>query len=187
MEQKQLLKIINECKRGDKEAFRHLMLEYTDYIFTLAFRILRNEEEAKDAVQETFIKVWQNIHKYDEKIKLTTWMYKICTNHCFDKLKSKKRRPLVYDREFENSYQSLAVENFREIQDNKQLAGIIEQMADSLTPKQQLVFVLKDIQGLESKEIEEITGMDKGQIKSNLYYARREIRNKLIKIGYEVR
>lgn len=186
MEQKLLVKIILECKKGNKDAFKHLMMEYSDYVFALSFRILRNEEEAKDAVQETFIKVWQNIGKYDERIKITTWMYKICTNHCLDKLKSKKRKPVVFDSDFENVYRLLLQDKNYEMLDNKQLAEIIEQMAEGLTPKQQLVFVLKDIQGLESDEIVEITGLDKKQIKSNLYNARKEIRNKLIRIGYEV-
>jgi RNA polymerase sigma-70 factor (ECF subfamily) len=92
MEQKQLLDLIHKCKSGDKEAFKPIMQEYTDYLFALAFRLLRNDEEAKDAVQETFIKVWQNINTYSEKVKLSTWMYKICTNLCFDKLKSKKKK-----------------------------------------------------------------------------------------------
>jgi RNA polymerase sigma-70 factor (ECF subfamily) len=187
MEQKQLLDLIHKCKSGDKEAFKPIMQEYTDYLFALAFRLLRNDEEAKDAVQETFIKVWQNINTYSEKVKLSTWMYKICTNLCFDKLKSKKRKPMVYDDNFENVYKAIAVDDYNENIDNQQLAKMIERMADGLTPKQQIVFILKDIQGLDSDEIVEITGLDRGQIKSNLYYARKEIRNRLIKIGYEVR
>ncbi|NJO88398.1 MAG: RNA polymerase sigma factor [Chloroflexia bacterium] len=186
MEQRLLSELILKCKSGDKEAFRPIMQEYADYLFTLAFRLLRNDEEAKDIVQETFIKVWQNINSYKKEVKLTTWMYKICINLCFDKLKSKKRKPLVYEENFENIYKSIASESLIESLDNKQLAMVIEQLAEGLTPKQQLVFVLKDIQGLESDEIEEITGLEKGQVKSNLYYARKEIRNKLIKIGYEV-
>ncbi len=187
MEKEQLQKVIKECKKGSKESFRYLMLEYTDYIFSLAFRLLRNEEDAKDAVQETFIKVWQNIKKYKEEVRLTTWMYKICTNLCFDKLKSKKRKPVIYDNELESITQSLTSENLNESIDNKQIATVIERLANDLTPKQQLVFILKDIQGLESNEIVEITGLDSGQIKSNLYYARKEIRNKLIKLDHGVR
>jgi RNA polymerase sigma-70 factor (ECF subfamily) len=94
---------------------------------------------------------------------------------------------MVYDDNFENVYKAIAVDDYNENIDNQQLAKMIERMADGLTPKQQIVFILKDIQGLDSDEIVEITGLDRGQIKSNLYYARKEIRNRLIKIGYEVR
>jgi len=186
MEQKHLLKVINECKKGNKEAFKSIMIEYTDYLFALAFRFLNNDEDAKDAVQETFIKVWQNINKYMEEVKLTTWMYKICTNCCLDKLKMLKRKPFVSNAEFETTCKTLMVEGFSESIDNKQLAIMIKGMANELTPKQKLVFVLKDIQDLDTDEIVEITGLDKVQIKSNLYCARKEIRNKLIKVGYEV-
>lgn len=186
MEQKQLLKIIKNCKKGDKEAFRYLMLEYMEYLFGLSFRILRNEEDAKDAVQETFIKVWQNISSYNEKIKLSTWMYKICVNNCLDKIKSRKRKPVLNSNEAELLLATLIGDDLNESIDNSQLAIIIESLAQNLTPKKQLVFVLKDVQGLESDEIEKITGLNKGQIKSNLYYARKDIRNKLMKMGYEV-
>ena len=60
-------------------------------------------------------------------------------------------------------------------------------MSGNLTPKQKIVFVLKDIEGLETSEIEEISGMDKAQIKSNLHLARQQIRKKLIQIPYEMR
>ena len=186
MNHKQLQEVIDACKLGDKEAFRDLMLEYTEYVFALAFRILRNDEDAKDAVQETFIKVWHNIDKYRKEVKLTTWIYKICTNLCFDRLKSKKRKPLVFNDDFESVFSSLLFENQDKSFDNKELALIIEELAEGLTPKQQLVFLLKDIQGFDNEEIVEITGLNKGQIKSNLYYARKEIREKLIKIDHEV-
>lgn len=187
MNETHLNSILNKCKKGDKASFKDLMLHYTEYVFAIAFRLLVNEDAAKDIVQETFIKVWQNIHKYRIEIKFTTWVYKICTNLCYDKLKMAKRKPLVFDNDFELIYQNLKGDVYDVLLENKELAIIITKLAEDLTPKQKLVFTLSDIQGLDADEIEEITEMNKGQIKSNLYCARKNIRNKLIRIGYEVR
>jgi RNA polymerase sigma-70 factor (ECF subfamily) len=168
-------------------AFKPIMLEYTDFIFALSFRILCNEEEARDIVQETFIRLWQNLDKYKPEIKLTTWMYKIATNLCLDKLKSSKRKPLIFKLEHEQVVNFITNENFSEQPDNLKIAEIIGKLAEQLGAKQKVVFVLKDIEGLENDEIEQITGMDKAQIKSNLYCARQQIKNSLIQSGYEVR
>jgi RNA polymerase sigma-70 factor, ECF subfamily len=187
MDKEHLLSIIENCKNGDKQSFKLLMLDLTDYVFALAFRILANEEDAKDVVQETFIKVWKNIEKYRSEIKITTWIYTITTNLCLDRIRIKRRRSLVFSPDFEKTFNALVSDNGSDNFDNKQLAEIIAHLAENLTPKQKIVFVLKDLEGLESEKIEQITGMDKGQIKSNLYCARQQIKNKLIKKGYEVR
>lgn len=186
MDKFQLERVIQKCKLGDKHAFKHLMCEYMHYVFTLAFRILANEEDAKDISQETFIRLWQNIKRYDENTKITTWMYKICTNLCLDKLKSQKRKPLEYHYKWEQNFKQKSDENNVEQIENQQLSEIILALTKMLSTKQKLVFVLKDLQDLSTGEIEQITGLNRGQIKSNLYYARQEIKKKLIKIGYEV-
>lgn len=186
MNEKQLKYIIRKCKNGDKSSFKELMLHFSDYVFAIAFRLLSNEDAAKDVVQETFIKVWQNIYKYKQEIKFTTWVYKICTNLCYDKLRMAKRKPLVFDTDFELIYRNVKGDGYDVLMENKELAIIITKLAEGLTPKQKLVFVLNDIQGLAADEIEELTELNKGQIKSNLYYARKSIRNKLIGLGYEV-
>jgi RNA polymerase sigma-70 factor, ECF subfamily len=187
MDKELLSGIIENCKNGDKQSFKLLMLDLTDYVFALAFRILANEEDAQDVVQETFINVWKNIEKYRSEIKITTWIYTITTNLCLDKIRINRRKSLVFSPNFEKTFNTLVSDNGGDNFDNKQLVEIIAHLAEKLTPKQKIVFVLKDLEGLESEEIEQITGMDKVQIKSNLYCARQQIKNKLIQTGYEVR
>jgi RNA polymerase sigma-70 factor, ECF subfamily len=187
MNKEELLDLIEKCKKGDKSSFKYIMLEYADYVFALAFRILCNEDEAKDVVQETFIRLWKNLEKYNPEIKITTWIYKIATNLCLDRIKSSERKHLIYNIEHKEIVDCYTNENFSEQPDNQKIAEIIDKLANQLGPKQKIVFVLKDIEGLENDEIEQITGMDKGQIKSNLYCARQQIKNSLIQSGYEMR
>jgi RNA polymerase sigma-70 factor, ECF subfamily len=186
MDSHKLMLIVEKCINGDKDAFRTIVGEYSDYVYAIAFRVLGSSEDARDMVQETFIKVWRNIEKYKPAVKFSTWLYTIATNLCIDKLREQKRAPL-------DSYPESGIpNNLMEPEigtnsiDYKQLEVLIAKMTGNLPPMQKMVFVLKDIEGLSSDEIEQITGMTKEQIKSNLHYARKEIKSQLIKVGYEM-
>jgi RNA polymerase sigma-70 factor (ECF subfamily) len=171
-------KYIDLCKEGNKEAFKHIMSEYQQLVYTLSFRILCNEADAEDITQETFIKVWQNIGRYKQQYKFSTWIYKIASNACYDKLRSKpKMENLNID-----DYDAVSQENQEERLHNKELKKIILKLTNGLSPKQKLVFTLSDIEDLEVKEIQIITGMTSEKIKSNLYLARKYIKSKIINL-----
>ncbi len=78
--------IIHKARNGDKNAFGELVTKYQQYAFNLAFRIVCNEDDARDVVQDSFIKIWKNMKAYLPKIEFTTWMYKIVTNTAIDHL-----------------------------------------------------------------------------------------------------
>lgn len=185
MDKDQLLQIIKLSQDRDQRAFETLVGHYQSYAFSLAFRLVCDEEEAKDIVQESFIRVWQHLSKFNLKTKFTTWLYKIVFNLSLDKLRAKKRRNgvLTYPENTSIVFEKLGGEHLGTEIENKDLAQIIKSLADNLTTKQRVVFILRDLQGAEMEEISEITSMSKGTIKSNLYYARLNIREKLNKIG----
>jgi RNA polymerase sigma-70 factor, ECF subfamily len=184
MNKEQLLDIIELSKKKEHKAFKKLVEHYQSYAFSLSFKLVCNEEDAKDIVQESFIRVWQHIYKFDIKTKFTTWLYKIVFNLSLDKLKANKRRGHVLaDTEFVKvSYDKLLGANPETDFVNKDLASLVASLADDLTPKQRAVFILRDLQGAEMDEISDITSMSKGTVKSNLYYARLSIREKLKRI-----
>lgn len=82
--------ILIKCQQGDKEAFRQVVRQYQRMIFSLALKMLCNEEEAKDVVQDTFVKVWQNFGEYDTAKSFVTWIYTIGTRLCLDRIKTRK-------------------------------------------------------------------------------------------------
>ncbi len=84
--------IIEKVKNGNKEAFGILVEKHQQYAFTLAFRIVCNEDDARDVVQDSFVKMWKNIKLYNSKNKFTTWMYSIVTNTAIDMLRSIRKR-----------------------------------------------------------------------------------------------
>lgn len=163
----------------DEAAFRKLVEKYQSMIFAFTFRMLCNEEEAKDAVQDTFIRVWKNLDKFNPEMKFTTWLYAIASNLCCDKIKYRKRRIQYENIEDINIY--LMADNLESTAINSDLAAVIHALTDKLTPKQKLIFTLRDLEGFEVEEVEAITGLSAGKIKSNLYLARQFIKGKLEK------
>ena len=83
--------IISRCQQGDKDAFRWVVQTHQRMIFSLALKMLCDEEEAKDMVQETFIRVWQSIRSFDSQKTFSTWVYTIASRLCIDRLKRARK------------------------------------------------------------------------------------------------
>lgn len=183
-----LHQIIHQIKKGNQAAFRQVVEEYQEYAFKLAFRIVCNEEDAKDVVQESFIKIWRSIGKYNPSTKFTTWMYKIVTNTAIDLYRMNARQHSIPLDEA-NSIVALAdQETTQKNLDNKELSILIRKLAEGLPEKQRLVFVLRDLQGMDSQEVKEIMDMPATGIKSNLYHARKTVKEKILTLmAYERR
>ena len=176
--------IFVRCKQGDSDAFRTVVQAYQQLVFSLAIKMLADEDEAKDIVQETFIRVWQGIDSYDVRRPFSTWIYTIASRLCLDRIKSKKRTaPLPQDEYALRQFASEA-DNERALE-NSEYVSIVRILTEKLSPKQRLVFTLCQLQGLPSDEVEQITGFNARQVKSNLYEARQTIREQLKHLGYE--
>lgn len=176
--------VITRCKNGDKTAFRTIVQAYHRLLFSLSLKMLGEEEDAKDVVQDAFIKTWTNIRQYDERKDFGTWIYTIASRICLDRLKrTKLLRPLPED---EKVLQDFCSQDTAQRQlENRDWMSITRLLAEGLSEKQRLVFTLSSLEGLESGEIEEITGLDATQVKTNLYHAKKTIRERLRRLGYE--
>jgi RNA polymerase sigma-70 factor (ECF subfamily) len=177
-----LQKIIQQIQKGDKDAFRKLVEKYQQTAFRLAFRMLGDEDEARDVVQDSFIRIWEKFNTYNEKEKFTSWMYRIVSNRAIDSLRAISRRPVI-------SLEKLIPESLETgesgidiLMENREVGELIRSITNGLPEKQQLVFSLRDLQGLSTKEVQDISGMTETVIKSNLYHARKTIREKLTAI-----
>ena len=177
-----LQKIIQQIKKGDKGAFRKLVEQYQETAFKLAFRMLGNQDDARDVVQESFIRIWEKMKTYNENEKFTSWMYRIVSNRAIDSLRARKRRPVISLEKLIPDMLETAESGIDTHMENREAGEIIRAITDGLPEKQQLVFSLRDLQGLSSKEVQEISGMTDIAIKTNLYHARKIIREKLTAI-----
>ena len=154
-----------------------MVQQHQRLVFSLSLKMLADEEEAKDVVQETFIRVWQRIGDYDTQKSFTTWLYTIASHLCLDRLKQMRRiLPLPKD---EKVLQDFANNDSQQTLENSEWVSIVRMLAEGLSPKQKLVFTLCQMEGLPSTEVEQITGLDAKQVKSNLYVARQTIRERL--------
>ena len=181
MEKETLNALIKLSLNKDEAAFRKIVEYFQRMVYSFAYRMLCDEDDAKDITQETFIRVWLHLSDYDCEKKFSTWIYAITSNLCFDRLKTKKRK-------FEVEYSEQLITELISDEDiereliNSELANIILTLTNELTAKQKIVFTLRYLEDLSVKEIIQVTGMTAEKIKSNQYLAKKTISNKIEKI-----
>ncbi len=175
--------VVSRSQCRDLAAFEQLVRKYQPYAFSLAMKFLCDEAEAADVVQDSFLRVWKNIDHYDPNQKFSTWLYKIVANVCIDRLRALKRnRSIFLSRERDPMMEDLPDErDWETSRSHEQLADIIRTFSRRLSRTQRLVFTLRDLQDLSVKEVVEITGLSIGSVKTNLHYARKSIRDILVR------
>lgn len=176
-----MLEIIEKVKNGDQAAFRKIVEEYRQQAFSVAFRITCNEEEAGDAVQESFIKAWQKINSYKMEQRFSTWFIQIVINTAIDKRRRMKQQVLVRLDDVLRIIERQNLEPDLTRLENSENALLISWLAERLPEKQRIIFILRDLQGMEAAEVCQVLNLPDSSVKSNLYYARLAIRERLAK------
>jgi RNA polymerase sigma-70 factor (ECF subfamily) len=173
--------LIREAQKGDVPSFEKIVRSHQSYAYAIAFRFVCDEDDAEDIVQESFIRIWKHLQDFDPEMKFTTWMYKIVVNLCYDRIKINKRRTKVFAKQNSNFSIEDCIDRLDLQQElsNKDMAALIRSLADGLSEKQRMIFLLRDLQDLSMDEVAGITGMSESAIKTNLFYARQSIRKKL--------
>lgn len=163
--------------------FRDLVRLSSPFTFSVAFRILGDEDEAKDIVQETMVTIWQKMGKINSSDNYRMWLYRIAVNKCYDQLRRNKRtKEYNYDDSgWELISNHISDESPSELE-NKETKEILRLLTGNLSPKQKTVFVLCDLEEMTLEEASGITGMNKENIKANLHFARKKIKELLRKV-----
>ncbi|MCD4769685.1 MAG: RNA polymerase sigma factor [Bacteroidales bacterium] len=177
--------IIKGIKRGDRDVFRLLMEENIESVYRIIFKIVPIEDEARDIVQETFIRVWEKRGNIKSEKCIMPWIKRIAINRCYDYLRWQKRnnrkRPLdnyLDSEKFESDITTDSSINAEEFRD------LILRLTCNLSPKQKLVFTLSEIEEMSHDEISSLTGLPKASVKSNLRHARKKVGEYLEKMKY---
>lgn len=170
------LKLIEECRGGNLENFRKLVESTSPFAFTVAFRMLGDEDQAKDVVQETMVTIWQKLNKIKSAAVYKTWIYRIVVNKCYDELRKRKRNPefIADEKMWAHISETISEKSSSELE-NREIAALINTLTNRLSPKQKAVFILSEIEEMTNDEISEITGISKSGVKANLHYARKSI------------
>ncbi|MCK2020701.1 RNA polymerase sigma factor SigW [Peribacillus frigoritolerans] len=176
---------INQVLKGDHNAFGEIVEIYKDKVFQICFRMLGNRQEAEDLAQEAFVRAYVNIRSFNITMKFSTWLYRIATNLCIDRLRKKK--PDCYlDAEVAgteglNMYSQIASDMAKpeEEVESLELQETIQVEIMKLPEKYRSVIVLKYIEELSLKEISEILDLPVGTVKTRIHRGREALRKQL--------
>jgi len=186
---------VRRARAGDADAFRVLVERYQGRAYRLALRILRNEESARDAVQEAFVKAYTSLGRFEERSSFFTWLYRLVTNQCIDMRRREHAERRVEWREgdpleeaalplapeAELSAPALPVDEVERLQLREQLAAAIGKLPQAARE----TLLLREVDGLAYAEIAEAQGIPRGTVMSRLHYARRRLQELLRGAGVE--
>jgi len=179
-EDKELLDIIERAKKGDESAFQQIVEKYKTQVASIAYKMVGDYEDAKDISQIVFVKTYQNLVNFDTTRKLSTWLYRITINASIDFIrKHKKHKHELLDNIFGELKEKK--QDVEKIYQRNLIKWAIKDSMGVLNPRQKAVFVLRDLEGLDIKEVAQITGMPQATVRWYLHRARSKLRSELTK------
>lgn len=171
------------ARDGDMIAFETLVLRKTPAVVSVARRIIGDAEEARDVAQLVFLRVWDSIGRYDEKYSFNTWLYRIATNLSIDFLRANRSRARAHGATLHLvQRREAALEDEATFAlESSQVAELFERVSCDLSEKQKAAFVLREIDGLDSRDVAEILGCGESTVRNHLFNARKALQKKLRK------
>jgi RNA polymerase sigma-70 factor (ECF subfamily) len=180
--------LIRAVQQGDQTAFEALVRSYDQSVLGLAMNLLRSPEDARDAYQEAFLRVYKNIHSFRFDCSFYTWLYRIVTNICLDHLRKRKIRkeePAMVETSDGMIDRTYTMEEDRAAGDperslwNRQLSTQIYAALEQLTPRERIVFELRHYQGMRLRTIGEVLETTEEAAKNCLFRATQKMRAEL--------
>jgi RNA polymerase sigma-70 factor (ECF subfamily) len=185
METGQVGYLVKQAKKGDQAAFTELVELYSERIYNLGLRILKNPDDAADVLQETFIAVYEKIESFDGRSNFFTWIYRIATNFALMKLR-KDKRTIYTDQDMEDQFDDPEKMQIHEWQDlplrdmlNDEFRKHLDDAIDQLPEIYRSVFVLRDLENMSIKETSHVLGITESNVKIRLKRARVYLREEL--------
>jgi RNA polymerase sigma-70 factor (ECF subfamily) len=180
--------LIRAAQQRDHDAFEQLVRLHDRSVLRLAMNLLRSEEDARDAYQEAFLRVYRRLDTFNFQSSFHTWLYRIVTNVCLDTLRRKSVRKEQTVREdfespgpsiFEKAADGRAGSDPDRVLTGQQLAASIDLAMQDLSPKERIVFEMKHYEGLRLRVIGEMLSMSEEAAKNCLFRATRKLRKAL--------
>jgi RNA polymerase sigma-70 factor (ECF subfamily) len=174
-----------QCRKGDQHAFRVLVERHSQSVFGLAFRMTGNEQDAEDLVQETFLRAYKQIHRFDGRAAFRTWLYRICANCSLDLIRARKSR---------NELQSWSGQDGETMPLDRvaardpsperltqigQIASLLEPALNRLSEMERAAFVLRHYEDCDIEEIARALGVQASAAKHSIFRAVQKLRRAL--------
>jgi RNA polymerase sigma-70 factor (ECF subfamily) len=181
--------LVRRVQAHDEMAFREIVERYQSKVFSIIYGILRNRNDSEDIAQQVFAKIYFSIKNFDFRSSLLTWIYKITVNECYDYLRKKRVRKLVYESDFTND-DALLMENSEPAMDqapavDKRLAqhDLVVKLLSKISDEDRSLILLKEVEGHSVEELSEMTGMNENTIKVKLFRARQKLMKAAQRLG----
>lgn len=166
---------INLVISGDTASFTVLVDRYKNRVIHLSFRLLQNREEAEEAAQDIFVKIYKSLSQFKGDAKFSTWLHKITYNTCIDRLKNKKRTlPLVYPEKFEES-ELVSLINIVDNIEEMERSNMIRRCLAMLSPEEDFLLTLFYLREHSLKEISKIMSINENNLKIKLHRSRKKL------------
>ncbi len=182
--------LVRRAQGEDKEAFEELVRRHQHRVFAVAAGILRKREDLEDVAQQVFVKAYFSLKRFDQRAAFSTWLYKITVNECWDLLRKKKVRPLVYESDLseEQARQILASEQKEgagpDISERLEARQRVERLLEGLGERDRLMLILKEVEGFSIEEIAKVLELNANTVKVRLFRARRRVVSQARKRGH---
>ena len=182
--------LVLQLKAGDGKAYERVMRELGPRLLATAVRMLGNEDDAREAVQDAFLQAFRNIRNFDGKSKFSTWMHRIVINACLMKLRTRRRKPSVsietllpkYDND---GHMELPIQSWRRGESgedetpDESLRRRVREEIEALPEEYRAVLMLRDVEDLDTAETAVVLGISESAVKTRLHRARQALRAKL--------
>lgn len=181
------LGLVRRIRRGDHAAFRALVRHYQNPIYALCLRMLGSREDAEDVAQEVFLTIHRSVHTWRGESRFYTWLYRVATNHCKNKIKYLSVRNFHRAEDLDSTAYSehlaanpnKSAANPEQVVAGRRLEALINRELANLEPEHRVLIILRDFQGLAYQDIIEITGLTEGTLKSRLHRARVALKRRI--------
>lgn len=177
---------LEALRNGDREQFSRLVEAYSPLIYRLGVKILTNPQDAEDVLQETFIKAYRSLKNFDGRSKLSTWLYRIATNEALMLLRKKRPETVAIEDtqdDPDGNRKPIHIVDWCCLPEEELVSGeslkMLKKAAENLTASLRLVFVLRDIEGMSTRETAEVLDISEAAVKTRLSRARLQLREDL--------
>src|ERR1700733_10396394 len=173
--------LVQRAQSGDETAFQELVEKYQSKVFSIIHGIVRHRNDVEDIAQQVFAKVFFSIRNFDFRSSLITWIYKITVNECFDYLRKKKVRKLVYESDLSED-EVRRVENTEPSVDRAPSADAtlarrdyVLKLMSRVSEEERALLMLKEVEGYSVEELADMMSMNENTIKVKLFRARQKL------------
>jgi RNA polymerase sigma-70 factor (ECF subfamily) len=180
--------LVASAQAGDQESFNQLVSRWERPIYALAYRVIGREEEARDVVQETFLRAFRGIKNFRGQAKFSSWVYRIALNLCRDWIRRERRAPIQSTPEgvdlIELAAEQGPVESIETLVARHDLSKVVAQAMALLPDEQRTAIILKEYHGMTFQEIADLQGCPLSTVKTRLYQGLTVLRRHLQAQGH---